>query len=171
MCHLISYDQVFFFVMTYMSLSHLYRVYVDYLGWSLDFTGPQMILTIKLSSFAYNVYDGSKHSEEEAAAKDLPARKKATFEDRKRFAIAKLPSLLEFYGYGYCFTTFLAGPAFEFSEYQGAIEGTVFPKYEKPGSIGASLFRLLQVQDFPSVHVFFIERQILHQQAKEYDTA
>lgn len=31
----------------------------DYLGWSLDFTGPQMILTIKLSSFAYNVYDGT----------------------------------------------------------------------------------------------------------------
>ena len=32
----------------------------DYLGWSLDFTGPQMILTIKLSSFAYNVYDGTE---------------------------------------------------------------------------------------------------------------
>lgn len=44
--------------MAYMSLSHLYRLYVDYLGWSLDFTGPQMILTIKLSSFAYNAYDG-----------------------------------------------------------------------------------------------------------------
>ncbi|KAM3570524.1 hypothetical protein VYU27_007424, partial [Nannochloropsis oceanica] len=49
---------VFLFTMTYMSVSHLYRLYVDYLGWSLDFTGPQMILTIKLSSFAYNVYDG-----------------------------------------------------------------------------------------------------------------
>jgi hypothetical protein len=46
--------------MTYMSLSHMYRMHVDYLGWQLDFTGPQMILTIKLSSFAYNLYDGTR---------------------------------------------------------------------------------------------------------------
>jgi hypothetical protein len=26
---------VFLFTMTYMSVSHLYRLYVDYLGWSL----------------------------------------------------------------------------------------------------------------------------------------
>lgn len=28
------------------------------MGWTLDFTGPQMILTIKLMSFAFNYYDG-----------------------------------------------------------------------------------------------------------------
>jgi hypothetical protein len=41
-----------------MSASHIYRLYVDYMGWSLDFTGPQMILVIKLTSFAFNYYDG-----------------------------------------------------------------------------------------------------------------
>ena len=33
---------VFAFVLGYISLSHLYRAYVDYMGWSLDFTGPQV---------------------------------------------------------------------------------------------------------------------------------
>ena len=33
---------VFTFVLGYISLSHLYRAYVDYMGWSLDFTGPQV---------------------------------------------------------------------------------------------------------------------------------
>lgn len=49
---------VFIFNMTYMSAAHIYRLYVDYMGWTLDFTGPQMLLVIKLTSFAYNYYDG-----------------------------------------------------------------------------------------------------------------
>jgi hypothetical protein len=30
---------VFAFMLAYMCGSHLYRMYVDYMGWSLDFTG------------------------------------------------------------------------------------------------------------------------------------
>ena len=33
---------VFAFVLGYISMSHIYRTYVDYMGWSLDFTGPQV---------------------------------------------------------------------------------------------------------------------------------
>lgn len=33
---------VFAFVLGYICLSHIYRIYVDYMGWSLDFTGPQV---------------------------------------------------------------------------------------------------------------------------------
>lgn len=33
---------VFAFVLGYICLSHIYRAYVDYMGWSLDFTGPQV---------------------------------------------------------------------------------------------------------------------------------
>lgn len=33
---------VFAFVLAYMCFSHIYRIYVDYMGWSLDFTGPQV---------------------------------------------------------------------------------------------------------------------------------
>lgn len=40
------------------TISHIYRQYEDYLGWTLDYTGPQMILTLKLTSIAYNLKDG-----------------------------------------------------------------------------------------------------------------
>ncbi|CAM9747306.1 unnamed protein product, partial [Choristocarpus tenellus] len=33
---------VFVFVLGYMCASHIYRMYVDWMGWSLDFTGPQV---------------------------------------------------------------------------------------------------------------------------------
>ena len=46
---------VFVFMMSYMTASHIYRLYVDYMGWTLDFTGPQMLLTIKLTSLAYSL--------------------------------------------------------------------------------------------------------------------
>ena len=31
------------FVMIYMTLGHLHRQYINYLGWDLDFTGAQMV--------------------------------------------------------------------------------------------------------------------------------
>jgi len=36
------------FVMSYMTLGHLHRQYINYLGWDLDFTSAQMVLTQKL---------------------------------------------------------------------------------------------------------------------------
>jgi hypothetical protein len=212
--------------MAYMSLSHLYRVYVDYLGWSLDFTGPQMILTIKLSSFAYNVYDGLVDGvnlqgkvaklQSEVDQDDSPGKSKTRAKsldlrmakERLRYAIeevgggggsrrwvgvgggptamrgalatttpampmhagplwcvlqesdtegaapahAQVPGPLEFFGYVYNFTTFLAGPAFEFKDYAAALEGTAFidasngGKITRPSSILAALSRLVQVE-------------------------
>ena len=53
---------------------------------------------MKLTSFAYNLYDGTadkanliKVHENKSAAK--------MYAERKRFAIDKLPSLLEYFGY------------------------------------------------------------------------
>ncbi len=71
--------------MGYMSASHLYRVYTDYLGWHLDFTGapcglcvrcamfvrltglpkknragPQMLLTQSLTALAFQLHDGRR---------------------------------------------------------------------------------------------------------------
>ena len=53
------HNLVFGWMMLYMTAVHLHRLHHDYMGWSLDFTGPQMLLTIKLSALAYNLYDGS----------------------------------------------------------------------------------------------------------------
>lgn len=49
---------VFLFVMVYISCAHIYRMYDDYLGWSLDYTTAQMMVTVKASTFAYNYADG-----------------------------------------------------------------------------------------------------------------
>lgn len=96
---------VFVFNMVYITASHCYRMYVDFMGWSLDFTGPQMLLVIKFTSFAYDYDDGQTGD---------PTRQK--------FALKHMPTFLEFLGFTYCFPTFLAGPAFELKEYLHVIE-------------------------------------------------
>ena len=59
------------FAMAYITFGHLHRQYINYLGWDMDFTGPQMVLTMKLYSLAYNLYDGEvlKEGKEERASK------------------------------------------------------------------------------------------------------
>ena len=81
------------FVMLYCVLGHLHRQYINYLGWDLDFTGAQMVLTQKLYMMAYNLYDGeclANKIENKAAVKC------------KDFSLKKLPSLLEYLGYTFC---------------------------------------------------------------------
>lgn len=59
------------FMMIYITAGHLHRQYINYLGWDMDFTGPQMVLTMKLYSLAYNLYDGEqiRKGKEDRAAK------------------------------------------------------------------------------------------------------
>lgn len=107
------------FVVVYCVLGHLHRQYVNYLGWDLDFTGTQMVLTQKLHMLAFNLYDG----ELLAQGSDDRAAKKC-----KEFALPKLPSLLEFLGYTFCFSNVLSGPAFEFATYCHACDGSLLYK-------------------------------------------
>ncbi|GMI34362.1 hypothetical protein TeGR_g1118, partial [Tetraparma gracilis] len=100
-------------IVAYVTLGHLHRQYVNYLGWDLDFTGPHMVLTIKLYSLAWNLWDG------EVLAKGNPGRNRAT-EKCGQFALREMPSLLEFMGYTFCFSNVLAGPSYEFSTVSGA---------------------------------------------------
>ena len=105
-----------FMAMVYITLGHLHRQYVNYLGWDLDFTGSQMVLTMKLYSMAFNLYDGeliAKGKPDRAAKKCAP------------FAIEKLPGLLEYLGYTFCFSNILAGPAFEYKIYEAAANGSL----------------------------------------------
>jgi MBOAT, membrane-bound O-acyltransferase family len=123
---------VFLWAMGYMTGSHVYRMYVSYLSGVFDFTGTQMVLTMKLTSFAYNLYDGTydrKNVFPEVPHED--PRKDAIYADRRRFAITKLPNPLEFFGYIYCFTCLLAGPAFEYNDYVHAIDGSIFSSKPK----------------------------------------
>jgi lysophospholipid acyltransferase len=110
----VAHRVVFAFVILYIMVSHIYRMSVDYMGWSLDFTGPQMILTMKLSMYAFDVYDGTLKKEELVHPKLQVTR------------LTKQASLLEFYGYVYFFTTFLAGPTVWMRDYLDFIDMTLF---------------------------------------------
>lgn len=105
------------FAMTYMTFGHLHRQYTNYLGWDLDFTGTQMVLTQKLYMIGYNLYDGellAKGKEDRAAKKCAP------------FALKDAPGLLEFLGYTFCFSNLLCGPATEYATYLKPIDGSIF---------------------------------------------
>lgn len=124
------------FVMVYMTLGHLHRQYINYLGWDMDFTGPQMVLTQKLYMIGYNLYDG----ELLAKGTDNRAAKKCS-----KFALKENPGLLEFLGYTFSFSSLLAGPATEYATYLGAIEGTIFNKPDgKRGNIPSNIVPTLK---------------------------
>lgn len=110
------------FAMAYITMGHLHRQYINYLGWDMDFTGPQMVLTMKLYSLAYNLYDGEllNRGKEDRAAKKCAS-----------VAVTSLPGIIEYLGYTFCFATVLAGPAYEYKFYADACEGTLL--YEKSG--------------------------------------
>eukprot|EP00591_Stephanopyxis_turris_P000976 CAMPEP_0195521008 /NCGR_PEP_ID=MMETSP0794_2-20130614/17779_1 /TAXON_ID=515487 /ORGANISM="Stephanopyxis turris, Strain CCMP 815" /LENGTH=502 /DNA_ID=CAMNT_0040650467 /DNA_START=65 /DNA_END=1573 /DNA_ORIENTATION=- len=128
------------FVMLYMTAGHLHRQFINYLGYDLDFTGPQMVLTMKLYSLAYNLFDGQE------LKKGNPGRATKKCSD---FAVDKLPGLLEFLGYTFCFSNVLAGPAFEYKTYARACDGTLLykadgtPKGKIPSNVWATLRPLL----------------------------
>jgi len=136
--------------MVYITLGHLHRQYVNYLGWDLDFTGSQMVLTMKLYSIAFNLYDG------EQIAKGTPDRaaKKCS-----SFAIAKLPGIIEYLGYTFCFSNILAGPAFEYKIYEAAADGSLMygedgkPKGKIPSSVWPTLKPLITSLFFLGVFV------------------
>lgn len=106
------------FVMGYCVLGHLHRQYVNYLGWDLDFTGSQMVLTQKLWMMAYNLYD-AQHLDQRASKKC------------EKFALKELPNILEYLGYTFCFSVVLCGPAYEFSVYRNGCDGRHM--YDKNG--------------------------------------
>lgn len=124
------------FAMIYMTLGHLHRQYINYLGWDLDFTGTQMVLTQKLYMIGYNLFDG----EQLAKGKEDRAAKKCS-----DVALKETPGLLEFLGYTFCFSNLLAGPATEYAVYARAAEGTLFfddkgkPKGKMPSTVWPTL--------------------------------
>ena len=104
------------FVMLYLVFGHLHRQYINYLGYDLDFTGTQMVLTQKLYMMAYNLYDGEvlAKGEDDRAAKKCEA-----------YAIQKLPNPVEYLGYTFCFSNILCGPAYEYASYAHTCDGTL----------------------------------------------
>ena len=102
----------FFFLMGHMSIGHIYRQFADD-PTSVDITGAQMVLVMKLSAFCWNVHDGR-----------LPASELSS--SQKRAAIVELPSALNFVGYVLFFPSLFGGPAFDYNDFRGWIDTSMF---------------------------------------------
>ncbi|KAJ3495292.1 hypothetical protein NLJ89_g10651 [Agrocybe chaxingu] len=104
---------VFAIVMGHLTVNHVIRAIYGFSYETMEVTGPQMVLTMKLTTFAWNVYDGRRKTEE-----------LDKWQLSKR--ITTYPSLLEFLGYSFYFPGILVGPYLDFSEYMELINETMF---------------------------------------------
>jgi lysophospholipid acyltransferase len=102
----------FVFLMGHMSMNHLIRQNINDPS-SVDITGAQMVLVMKLTAFCWNVADGR-----------LPEKDLSDLQ--KERAITTLPGLLDYAGYVLFFPSLFAGPAFDYVEYRRWIETTMF---------------------------------------------
>ncbi|KAI9286153.1 membrane bound O-acyltransferase [Umbelopsis sp. AD052] len=121
----------FVLLMIHMSISHIQRQRQGHLGDDqFDHTGPQMVLVIKLTSFAFNVFDATQPSE------------KLT-DYNKTMMVREFPSVIEYYGWVLFFGGFIAGPANEYMDYKRFVTMEVFRdangKIVRPSATKATL--------------------------------
>merc|ERR1712137_533334 len=110
----------------YMTLSHVYRLYIDYMGWRVDFTIVQMVFTLKFCALACNLQDGAFPQGEVASV-------------HKKNSIKAPPSLLQYFSYLYYWCTILPGPFFEYNDYIAFTDRSMFSKTN--GQIPAGSFK------------------------------
>jgi lysophospholipid acyltransferase len=91
-----------------------------------------MVLTLKLTAFAWSYYDGTRPKEE--LTKEL-------YEKR----IMQMPGVIEYFGWVYFFPSFLAGPAIELKHYTAFMEGKLFDEKYYKGEGGSRLLATLKV--------------------------
>ncbi|KAI0650143.1 MBOAT-domain-containing protein [Trametes meyenii] len=111
---------VFLFTMSHLTINHIIRTLDQYAGGyeSIEISGPQMVLTMKLTTFAWNVFDGRR-----------PAEELDKWQTEQR--IEDYPSALEFFGYAFYFPGFLVGPYLTFNEYRALVSGSLYQAAEK----------------------------------------
>lgn len=101
----------------YLSLVHLHRAYFDYGSYTLDITGPLMVITQKVTLLTFSIHDGFTRDEKELT------------KSQKFHAIGTLPTALEFFSYALHFQGLMAGPLVFYKDYIDFIEGTHFLKH------------------------------------------
>lgn len=99
-----SHLAVFAFNMLYLSVCNIYMMAANWMNWSVDFTGIQMLMVVKLVSFAFSYMDGFESSE----------KVDKHFKDSR---VVKLPSILQWYGFVYFYASFLVGPNIQYNDY------------------------------------------------------
>lgn len=105
---------IMFFAILFLSIrydksiifSHLQKMQRAYGAYVLDHTGPLMVMVIKLTSFAYDLWDESKSTSKESTSKSI--------------------DLLDFLSFLFFIPGVLAGPAMTYKEYKAFMDHTMF---------------------------------------------
>lgn len=95
----------------YLLCVHLHRQIYDYGSYSLDITGPLMIITQKVTSLAFSIHDG------------FTSEQKYMTKAQQYHAVRKVPSPLEFFSYVLHFQGIMVGPMVFYKDYIDFIEG------------------------------------------------
>ncbi|KAJ7067923.1 endoplasmic reticulum protein [Mycena amicta] len=119
---------VFAVVMAHLTVNHVIRSMNNFSYETLEVTSPQMVLVMKLTTFAWNVYDGRRPEA------DLGDDK---WQLTKR--IVKFPTLLEFLGYSFYFPGMLVGPYLDFNGYMDLVNETIFKSLAVKGKGGRNM--------------------------------
>ncbi|KAG6328886.1 hypothetical protein ID866_10203 [Astraeus odoratus] len=104
---------VFIFVMGHLTINHVIRALYGLSYETFEITGPQMVLTMKLTTFAWNVWDGRR-----------PVEDLDKWQLQKR--ITKYPTLLEFLGFSFYFPGILVGPYIDYVSYTSLVDESLF---------------------------------------------
>lgn len=117
----------FMFVMGHLAINHIYAQFLnEQTQTTVDITSSQMVLAMKLTSFAWSYYDGSCTSESDF--KDLT-------EHQKSRAVKGHPPLLKFLAYAFFYSTLLTGPSFDYADFDSWLNCEMFrdlPESKKP---------------------------------------
>ena len=102
----------FVIVFGYLLVRNIYLYFTQYLVWSLDFTATHMVITLKLTAFAFSVTNGQKD-------KNITA-----YLDQHK--ITNYPNILEYLGFVYFYPGMFSGPSLEYRDYISFIDMSRF---------------------------------------------
>jgi len=110
--NILSPSKITILAVAILSYFHISRMITDYMGWSLDVSGPLMLFTAKYTMFAFDLSDGRLHKSGKPLSPELHVANA-----RNLTCINQTPSLLEYYAFIFDFLGFVAGPVFHIREY------------------------------------------------------
>ncbi|KAI5651862.1 MBOAT, membrane-bound o-acyltransferase family domain-containing protein [Phthorimaea operculella] len=111
--------------MIYLSCVHLHRQIYHTADYSLDITGPLMVITQRVTALAYSIQDGFSKKEINANGNS------AKLSSSGICIVEKVPSPLEYFSYTLAFQTLMCGPVVFYADYIKFIEGTRIDGDEK----------------------------------------
>ncbi|KAK8864477.1 hypothetical protein IAR55_001727 [Kwoniella newhampshirensis] len=109
----------FGFVMGHLLFNHIRRHLLAIPATAIEITGTQMVLVMKLSTFAWNVHDGRGKAELDPSQ----------IETR----LTTVPNPLAFLGYCFFFPSVLVGPSFDYATYDSLVHHRLY-RVAPPGT-------------------------------------